>query len=113
LAESPNDAARHLVVGLTHAGLGDREQALQAGRRAVEILPETKDALGGPVLKISLARIHTIVGEHEEAISLLEKSLETIGGATVNELRFDPTWDALRQNPRFQKLVASESDARK
>jgi TolB-like protein/Tfp pilus assembly protein PilF len=113
LAESPADAPRHLVVGLTHAGLGHKEEALNAGRRGVEMLPETKDALNGPVLKISLARIHTILGEPEEAISLLERSLQTVGGITVNELRYDPTWDPLRQNPRFQKLVAADAAERK
>ena len=106
LADSPSDAARHVVVGLVNAGLGRKEQALAAGNRAVEILPETKDAFNGPILKISLARIHTIVGQPEEAISLLENSLKTPGGVTVSELRFDPTWDALRENPRFQKLLS-------
>jgi hypothetical protein len=43
---------------------------------------------------------------------LLERSLSTIGGASVNELRFDPTWDALRSNPRFQKLVGTQPAAR-
>jgi serine/threonine-protein kinase len=90
---------------LIYAGLGRKQDALREGNRAVEILPETKDALNGPILKISLARIHTFVGNHDEAIALLERSLATPGGATVNELRFDPTWDALRQNPGFQKLV--------
>jgi TolB-like protein/Tfp pilus assembly protein PilF len=106
LADSPSDAARHVVVGLINAGLGRKEQALAAGHRAVEILPETKDAFNGPILKISLARIHTIIGQADEAISLLERSLQTPGGVTVNELRFDPTWDALRDHPRFQKLVS-------
>ena len=106
LAEVPTDPARYLVVGLTNAGLGRKEAAIAAGRRAVEILPETKDALNGPIMKISLARILTMVGEKEEAISLLEQSLKVTGGVTVNELRFDPLWDALRDHPRFQKLVA-------
>ncbi len=81
---------------------------MREGQRAVEILPESKDALNGPILKIALARIHTIVGNHEKAIALLERSLETTGGATVNELRFDPTWDELRANPRFQKLAPQD-----
>ena len=112
LADSPLDAPRHLVVGLINAGLGRKEEALRAGERAVELLPETKDAFNGPIMKISLARIRTIVGDHDEAISLLEQSLKTPNGATVNELRFDPTWDALRSNPRFQKLTAEGSGSR-
>ena len=106
--ESPDEPARRMVLGLIYAGLGRKEDALREGNRAVEILPESKDALNGPILKISLARIHTFGGNHEEAISLLERSLKTIGGVTAAELRFDPTWDALRSHPRFAALVAKE-----
>ncbi len=107
--ESPDEPARHMVLALSYAGLGRREDALREGNRAVEILPESKDALNGPIFKVSLARIHAILGNHEEAIALLEHSLETIGGVTVNELRFDPTWDTLRAEPRFQKFVAKNA----
>ncbi len=109
LAASPGDAARHILVGLIEAGLGRKEEALRAGRQAMELLPETKDAFDGPLLTISLARIHTFVGEHAEALALLERSVETPAGITHAELRLDPTWDVLRQNPRFQKLVGPEA----
>ena len=99
----------NMVLGLIYAGLERKEDALREGNRAVEILPESKDALNGPILKIALARVHTFVGNHDAAIALLERSLMTIGGATLNELRFDPTWDALRQNPKFQKLIDQPS----
>jgi TolB-like protein/Flp pilus assembly protein TadD len=106
--DSPDEPARRMVLALIYAGLGRKEDALREGNRAVEILPESKDALNGPILKIGLARIHTFVGNHDEAISLLERSLATVGGATVNELKFDPTWDALRAHPRFAALVSND-----
>ena len=105
LAEAPGDASRHALMGLVEAGLGRKEEAVRAGERAVQLLPETADAFDGPILVISLARIYTFVGDHETAISRLEHSLSTPAGVTVNELKFDPTWDALRGHPRFQKLV--------
>lgn len=108
LAASPGDASRHALVGLILAGLGRNEEALAAGRRAVEILPETKDAFNGPIMVISLSRILTITGAHDEAVATLQRSLATPGGITVNELRLDPTWDPLRTYPAFQKLVAQE-----
>ena len=106
LVEAPGDASRHALMGLIEAGLGRKEEAVRSGERAVELLPETVDAFDGPILVISLARIYTFVGEHEMAISRLEHSLSTPAGVTVNELKFDPTWDALRQHPQFQKLIA-------
>ena len=111
LADSPGDAARHALVGLIHAGLGRNEEAVAAGRRAIEILPESKDALNGPILVISLSRILTMTGAHDEAVALLQRSLATPGGITVQELRLDPTWDPLRTHPGFAKLVATQPQA--
>lgn len=105
LAESPNDPARHVLLGLIYAGLGRKEDAIASGKRAMELLPETKDALDGPIFVVSMARIYAITGELQKAIDLLEHSLQTLSGTTVPELRLDPTWDVLRAEPRFQKLV--------
>ena len=74
--------------------------------RATEILPETKDAFDGPIISLAAARIYVAVGDQDEAIMRLEKSLATPGGTTPNEVWLDPSWDALRSNPRFQKLIA-------
>jgi tetratricopeptide (TPR) repeat protein len=106
VAESPQEATRHVLLALVAAGLGNADEALREGRRAIEILPESVDAFDGPILTISMARIHTLLGRTDEALSLLEHSLSTPAGVTVSELRFDPTWDALRDNPRFQKLLS-------
>ena len=105
LQESPQDPARHALIGLIYAGLGRKEAAIREGGRAIELLPESKDALDGPVLVVSMARIYTIIGEAEKAIDLLHHSLETPAGLTVHEMRMDPTWDVLHKHPRFQELL--------
>ena len=112
LADSPGDAARHALVGLIYAGLGRNDEAVAAGRRAVEMLPETKDAFNGPILVVSLSRILTMTGAHDEAVALLQKSLVTPAGITLNELRLDPTWDALRAHPGFQRLIVDAAGPR-
>jgi TolB-like protein/Flp pilus assembly protein TadD len=106
VADSPNDPSRHALLGLIYGGLGRNAEAVAEGSRAQEILPETKDAFNGPLYTISLARIHTLVDNHDQAVELLERSLSTPNGITAHELRLEPTWDPLRQNARFQKLVA-------
>ena len=105
LEESPQDSARHALMGLIYAGLGRKEEAIREGRGALELLPESKDAMDGPLLVVSMARIYSITGEAEKAIDLLEHSVQTPAGLTVHEIRLDPTWDMLRAHPRFQSLI--------
>ncbi len=105
LEESPQDAARHALMGLIYAGLGHKEEALRAGNRALELLPESKDAMDSPILVTSMARIYAITGDAEKAIDLLQHLLQIPAGLTVHEIRMDPTWDILREHPRFQRLI--------
>ena len=106
VAESPDDGPRHAFLGLIYAGLGRCEEAVAEGKRAVELLPETKDAFDGPILAVTRARIIVLCGDHAAALTLLERSLQVPAGITANELRHDPTWDPLRDEARFQKLIA-------
>jgi TolB-like protein/Tfp pilus assembly protein PilF len=105
LRESPNDASRHVILGMILAGLGEKELAIAEGKRAVELLPESEDALDGPKTTIALAQIYTWTGETDQALQLLERSLSTPSGVTIPLLRLDPMWDPLRSDPRFQTLI--------
>lgn len=105
LEESPQDSARHALIGLIYAGLGREEDAIREGKRALELLPESKDAIDAPLLVVAMARIYAITGDGEKAIDLLQHSVQTPAGLTVNEIRMDPTWDVLRESPRFKALI--------
>ena len=104
--ESPEDGPRHALLGLIYAGLGRCDEAKAEGRRAVELLPESKDAFDGPILVMSRARIEMMCGDFETALALLDRSLQTPAGITVQELRLDPVWDPLRNDPRFEQMLA-------
>jgi predicted Zn-dependent protease len=103
--ESPDDASRRAMLGQILAALGQREAAIAEGKRAVALLPESEDAFGGPMITLALAQIYTWVGEHAEAIRLLEHLLEVPSAVTVPLLNVDPGWDPLRKDPRFQALL--------
>ena len=104
--ENPTDSWRHAVLGKIFARLGRKEDAVREGKRAVELLPETKDALDGPSMTLALAEIYTALGDLDSALPLLEHSLSTPGGINVPLLNLDPRWDPLRKDPRFEKLLA-------
>src|SRR5438034_2625457 len=58
--ESPDDASRHVTLGLILAGLGEKESAIAEGKHAVELLPESQDALDGPQITVALAQIYAL-----------------------------------------------------
>ena len=52
------------------ACLGRKEDAINEGKKAVELSPESEDAVEGPKATAALAEIYASVGEHDEAFLL-------------------------------------------
>jgi len=108
LREHPDDPRLHSALGIAWAGLGRKDEAIAEGKKAVDLLPVTREAFRGYRHEHDLARIYTMVGEYNIAVSRLEYLLSIPGWLTPAWLRIDPAWDPLRRNPRFQRLVAGE-----
>ena len=108
LRATPNDAQRHVVLGLVLAYLGRKEEAIREGQRGVTLLPVAKDGYLGPYIQHQLMRSYMLVGEPEKALDQLEPLLKIPYVLSPGWLKIDPNFDPLRKNPRFQKLVAGE-----
>jgi hypothetical protein len=74
----------------------------------VALLPISKDGYTGPYLQHQLARIYTVVGEQEKALDQLEPLLKIPFYLSPGWLKIDPTFDPLRKNPRFVKMVTGD-----
>jgi tetratricopeptide (TPR) repeat protein len=107
--EAPKDDQRHAFRGLALAYLGQRAEAIREGERSVALRPTSQDALFGPYDEQMLARIHLALGDQDKALDLLEGLLKRPYFLTRAWLRIDPTWKALRGNPRFEKLVGASA----
>ena len=103
----PNYGPPLCVLGLIDAGLGRKEEALRAGRRAVELLPMEKDVINGTALIKYLAMIAAWVGDDDLACEQLAVAIRPPSRLTYGQLKLLPFWDPLRGNPRFEKIVAS------
>jgi TolB-like protein/Flp pilus assembly protein TadD len=106
LLQWPDDAKAITMLALIHAALGEKEDALREGRRAVELLPISRDAYDGPILATNLAVIYAQFGERDKALKQLESLMASPNGPTPGTLRVEPEWDPLRGDPRFEKLAA-------
>ena len=112
--EAPNSAERHAALGWLYAFMGRKDDAIREGQRAVELKPESKDAIDGTLMNGYLALIYARVGENDFAIPLIERLLKIPGpvdsadySITINDLKYRWEWDRLRSDPRFQKLISS------
>jgi TolB-like protein/class 3 adenylate cyclase/Tfp pilus assembly protein PilF len=103
----PNYGPPLCVLGLIDAGLGRKEEALREGRRAVELLPVEKDAINGPLMIAYSAMIAAWVGDKDLACEQLATATRLPGFPSYGQLKLMPSWDPLRGDSRFEKIVAS------
>jgi hypothetical protein len=101
---------------LTCALLADKQRAISEGQRAVELRPESQDALDGTTMNAVLAMIYARTGENSRAIELLRHLMSVPGAVdtanysiTSQDLRSRWEWDPIRNDPEFQRLIAPQS----
>jgi tetratricopeptide (TPR) repeat protein len=107
LRSQPDYAVGWSVLGLIDANLGRKEEAVREGRQACQMLPLSADAWRGPSLIENLAVIYETIGDSDRAIEQLRTAAEVQNGVHCGDLKRSPRWNALRADPRFDKIVAS------
>ncbi len=103
----PNYGPPRCVLGLIDAALRQKEEALREGRRAVELFPVEKDAINGPLMITYLAMIAAWVGDKNLACEKLALAIRPPSTVSYGQLKLLPSWDPLRGDQRFEKIVAS------
>jgi TolB-like protein len=91
------------------AGLGRKDQAIREARRAVDL--NANDRLERTYSVVNLALVYAWTGERERALEQLEIVAAIPAGPTYGDLRFNPCWDSLRADKRFDKIVAAAKAA--
>jgi TolB-like protein/cytochrome c-type biogenesis protein CcmH/NrfG len=109
LAADPDNAQAWEAKGGFEAVLGNREAAVAAARKAVELVPETADAMDGTAARSYLSMVYAWVGMKDEAIdelALLLRKPSCVGSCSnVFEMRSSPWYAPLHGLPRFEALV--------
>ena len=106
---APNEMLpQHLVIlGLIDAFLGRKQEAMAEGRRAMELMPVSKNALDAPQIMFCFAALCARSGERDLALTQLQQLARLPAGVHYGHLMLDPLWDPLRGDARFDEIVAS------
>jgi len=99
LLQNPDDSRARMVHAIALATSGRKEDAVREGQQALELSP------GDPVMLYNGACLYSQLGEFDLAFPALEEAIAA-GYWNVGWMKHDPDLDPLRQDPRFQKLIA-------
>jgi TolB-like protein/Flp pilus assembly protein TadD/tRNA A-37 threonylcarbamoyl transferase component Bud32 len=106
--DQPDYAAALCAIGVVDAALGNKEDAIREGHRAIELVPVSKNAIDGARLIHYLAVIYAWTGNKDGAIERLTEAVKLPGShVSYGDLRLNPFWDPLRGDPRFEAIIAS------
>ena len=109
-ADSATAAQFHSNLGLAYAGLGQAARAVEEGQKGMSIQSTADDPFEGPMREEDMAVIYAVLGDADNAIPILQRWCRVASGTGITPglLRIDPTWDPIRNDPRFQELIAEK-----
>jgi TolB-like protein/Flp pilus assembly protein TadD len=105
ILKNPDDSRLYSAEGIAYAGLGLKGKAIEAGEKAIELMPINKETLRGAYRAEDLARIYVMTGEYDKAIGQIKILLAMPSRLSVKLLLLDPIWKPLWNLPEFKKLT--------
>ena len=104
--KEPENARLLSQLAVIDALLGKKELAIAEAKRAVELLPISRDAVDGPYPELNLAAVYAWTNELDLAFETLTSLSKVPNGLYYGPLKREPYWEPLRRDPRYEKLLA-------
>ena len=109
LGPRPDDPGLLGQLAIAEASLGQNEEALRHARHAAEMLPPSVDAVGGAMCEMNLAAVFVMTGDRDATFDKLSKLVKLPFSLTHGDLKLNPIWDDLRDDPRFDRILAESA----
>jgi len=110
IIEFSDDSRLYSALGISYAGLGQKDKAIEAGKRGVELMPIEKEAYRGYYRLMELAQIYVMVGEYQQAIDQLDFLLSVPGELSPALIQLEKRWQPLWNMPEFRELIDKYSE---
>jgi tetratricopeptide (TPR) repeat protein len=105
LEQDPNLPLARLFLAFMHVAQGRHQSAMAEARHALGQARADKDVMNWAWFVEYAPRFFAYAGDHDLALQLLSEGLE-IPGSSARAAEFEPLFDGLRDDPRFQRLIA-------
>src|SRR5262249_55511737 len=107
LVPRPDDPGLLGELAIAEASLGQNEEALRHARHAAEMLPPSVDAVTGAMCEMNLVAVLVMTGDRDATFDKLSKLVKLpFGIINYGDLKLNPVWDDLRDDPRFGRILA-------
>jgi eukaryotic-like serine/threonine-protein kinase len=106
LMPRPDDPGLLGQLAIAEVALGQNEEALRHARHAAEMLPPSVDAVGGAMCEMNLAAVLAMTEDRDAIFDQLSKLVKLPFGLNHGDLKLNPVWDELRDDPRFDRILA-------
>ncbi len=106
LAQRPDEPTALAGRAVATAGLGWHDEAMREIALAKERWPNARDPINATGVATLAAIVYSWLGDREAAIRQLQAVVKLPGGPSPGDLRLNPDWEELRNDPRFVAIVA-------
>jgi serine/threonine-protein kinase len=106
-----DDFRMRITRGHALTGLRRNAEAVREAQRIERDARSVADAWAALDYYQAAAEIHAAAGNADAAIRLIGELLDRPSSLTRNNLRLNPFWDPIRDDPRFRSLVSESKNA--
>jgi TolB-like protein len=95
------------ALALADVALGRKEESIKEGRRAMQMRSISDDAVDGAVIAANIAIVYAWANQSDLAFEQLDILIKMPAFLlSYGNLKTNPSWNPLRKDPRFDKLLA-------
>jgi len=110
LQRDPDHWMNIVDYAVTQAGAGDMIGAKASVDKLLDMTKITSDGVSGNQLWDQLASLFIMVGDYDQALHYLDKTLSAPGDFCLALLILEPEYDTLRDHPQYSEMLTKYAD---